>query len=390
MTQRERCTGCEACIQICSTSALTMQMDHEGFLYPNIDYTKCIKCGSCAEVCPELPENKLSTILLPEKCIAATHKDNGVLLQSSSGGAFHALASLMPSDSIIFGSTFDDELKVVHCGVKNKELSKLQKSKYVQSCIQNCYQEVAKHMTDNVPTLFVGTPCQIAGLRSYLKKEYDKLILVELICHGVGSPGLFDEYLNDFAKNTNSKVNSFLFRDKESFFTPWEGFYTTIKTVNGKKYKTKFNRFTKAYLQNLILRKSCYSCVYADKYRVSDIVIGDFWGIEKIRPDLYNKNGVSLIIPISAKGLKMCNSLNEKMYVNWLPLQNAFILNKRLLAPQITGIIEREKFYSAYIEKGCSEALLDHVKLPGYFSRILFYMPRKIKIIIKKIYYIFK
>ena len=271
-----------------------MRADEEGFLYPQVDTSVCVNCGLCEKVCPILKKPQTYCVL---ETYAAKHKDTEVKLKSSSGGMFTALAEvILKEGGVVFGAGFDKEWNVVHGYAENTEdLDNLRRSKYVQSNIGNTYQQAKAFLDSGRKVLFTGTPCQIAGLRNYLGKEYDKLITAELICHGTPSPGAWRIFLD---QNFNkSKIQNINFRDKHfawkasylSFLlfngvlcahgmkrTFAEGFFEKIPFRKKVQYIYK-NTFLKSFLAELISRPSCFACAFRGK-RIADFTIGDLWG----------------------------------------------------------------------------------------------------------------
>lgn len=194
--QKQDCCGCEACVQICPKGCMCMVEDTEGFLYPQVDKSVCVNCGLCEKVCPVIHQNKSRT---PLKVYAAKNMDEEVRLKSSSGGIFTLLAeSVIKRGGVVFGAKFDDEWMVVHDYTDNIEgVAAFRGSKYVQSIIGNAYRKVEQFLKSGRMVLFTGTPCQIAGLKKYLRKEYKKLLAVDLVCHGVPSPKVWQMYLEE-------------------------------------------------------------------------------------------------------------------------------------------------------------------------------------------------
>ena len=293
------CTGCGACANICPKHCISMVENKEGFLYPSVLQEKCVNCGLCEKVCPIF--NALSTTN-PTAVYAATYKEDSIREKSSSGGVFYALAhNIIQQGGVVFGAVFSKDFKVEHQAIDTQEeIEKLMRSKYVQSDINDQYRLVKKHLTQGRRVLFVGSPCQVAGLQMYLQKKYENLTTVDFICHGVPSPRVWHQYLQELEKERQSKVASINFRDKSK---GW-GLYT-LKIVfeNGEilREAATENLYIRAFLQNITLRNSCFNCKSKGCYQ-SDITIGDFWGIKDIHPELYSEKGVSLILVNSQKG----------------------------------------------------------------------------------------
>lgn len=307
----EKCCGCGACYNICPKNAITMKENNEGFQYPFIDKSKCINCGICEKTCPNLNrlknENKI-----PSSAIAAYTKNEEERKNSSSGGVFSELARyILNQEGFVIGSKFDKDFNVIHKMVRNKEeLKELQGSKYVQSDIGDTYKIAKKNLDENNYLLFVGTPCQIAGLKSYLKKDYDKLYTCELICHGVPSPKIWRKYLEGKDKKN---IEDVYFRNKDS---GWNKFSIKIVYKN-KKCKRKNldkDKFMQLFLKNYSLRPSCYYCEFSKLPRVADISLGDFWGVENKYKEFMDDQGTSLILINNNKGKQLFNKIKENIY----------------------------------------------------------------------------
>lgn len=305
----DSCYGCWACFSICAVSAITMRENMEGFLYPQVDLQKCIKCKKCEMVCPSINNVYPNEQDEQPKAFAGWHKDSNVQLASSSGGIFSALATIiLNKNGYVFGAAFDDKWNLHHTSVNNiVDLHVLRGSKYVQSQIGTAYAETRIFLEKGRHVLFSGTPCQIAGLYSFLsEKEYPNLVTCEVICHGVGSPKLFQNHLNEIAA-TNFKINQINFRYR---FPSYNIASLYIRFSNRRPYRKMMlqDSFMRLFLNNLILRKCCNTCNYARIPRVADISLGDFWGVEKIFPkkDL-NPYGTSIILLNSSKGHSLIN-----------------------------------------------------------------------------------
>ena len=308
------CTGCMACKNICPVEAIKFSYNEKGFLYPNIDKEKCIECGLCEKTCPMLNKEERETP--HQEIYAAKNKDLEVRMESSSGGLFHELSSVvLDNKGYICGAVYDEDFLASHVITNEKEIrEKIQTSKYLQSSINDIYKEVENKLKDSNEVLFSGTPCQVDGLYKYLKTKgisTEKLITCDIICHGVPSPQIYEKYLKDLEEKYNSKITSVNFRHKENDYTQ----NIKVEFENGENYVS--NYFEKDYFYNLflrdyILRDSCYKCNYANMNRVSDITLGDFWGIEKLDEQFDDKKGVSLVIINSEKGKEIFNKIKEK------------------------------------------------------------------------------
>ena len=303
------CCGCGACYNKCPVGAITMQENEEGFLVPVIDKNKCTNCGLCVKVCPSLNVQYNNTDK-PE-CYAAM-ADDEIRMKSSSGGIFTLLAEdILDKGGYVCGAAFDDNWDVHHIIVDNKnDLEKLRGSKYVQSDTEDCYKKIKKLLDEDKYVLFSGCPCQVAGLYSFLGKNYEKLYTVDILCHGSPSRGVWKKYLNEnFNKNEIKKIN---FRDKNKI--GWSCSHCTISTKNGDDIVT--DDFTKLFHASINLRESCYDCKYSKKPRPADITLGDFWGISEYKKDLNDDKGLSFVLTNNEKG-KFLFDNNLKKVKKW-------------------------------------------------------------------------
>lgn len=299
----ENCCGCSACYNACPKAAITMQENVEGFLVPQVDAEKCIDCGLCLKACPALNE-KRSNAADPE-CYAA-QADDKIRAVSSSGGVFTPLAeSIIDRGGVVCGAAFREDWTVHHIIVDNKaDIAKLRGSKYVQSEIGDCFKRVKSLLREGKWVLFSGTPCQVAGLYTYLGKDYDTLLTVDIFCHGAPSPGVWKRYLREnYEPGTIANVN---FRDKSAI--GWSCSHVAITQKNGKKDVS--NNYTKWFHGSVILRPSCANCKYNKLPRPSDISLGDWWGISKIDNSLNDGKGLSNVLINSPKGKSIYEQLS--------------------------------------------------------------------------------
>ena len=313
--EKKFCTGCGMCEAVCPTNSIKLQKNKNGFFYPHI-LEGCIQCKKCQKLCP-------SNIDYYEKTYCGAymvwHKDKDVLLKSSSGGAFAALATVvLESKGYIIGCAYNDEWLAEHILISSKsDLIKLHKSKYMQSDFRNVYKLVDEYANGH-PILITGTPCQIAGIKGFFNNNVpDNVFLCDLICHGVQSPHVYKEALNYLEKKYNSKTTYVDFRSKDR---PWsKACNAIIKFQNGKKIKKRANDILIgiAFLRNYSLRDSCYNCKYKNISRVGDITIGDFWDIRNDKKFLKENGdyGYSTIICNNKKGLKLFNDSKKNLNV---------------------------------------------------------------------------
>lgn len=339
---KSKCCGCNACVQRCPKQCITMQEDEEGFLYPMVNQSVCIDCGLCEKICPILNPNESRQ---PLRVFAAKNRNEDQRLRSSSGGIFILLAEhIIKQGGVVFGARFDKNWEVEHAYAETlEELEPLMRSKYVQSRIGNTYKEAEQFLKQGRQVMFVGTPCQIAGLKKFLRKEYENLLAVDFICHGVPSPGVWRRYLKEIKSERsegagkNSVLSSSLksksvitginFREKQLGGYGWKkyGFvvYAMLPDKGDKNtvlLSTTFgsNTYMKGFLSNLYLRPSCYKCPAKAGRSTSDLTIGDFWGIAKFKPEFDDDKGVGAILVYTLKGELILNSMDiEVLQMNY-------------------------------------------------------------------------
>lgn len=317
ITLSDNCSGCSACYAVCPRNAIEMKSDSEGFLSPVIDYSKCISCHKCENVCPmDKLEIFNKTI---EYCYAAVNKDETVRFHSSSGAIFPLLANyILKKDGYVCGAAVDKDLVTRHIIVDNnnkRELEKIYGSKYVQSDMNNIFVRIKSLLEDDKLVLFSGTPCQVAGLKSFLGKDYQQLLTVDIICHGAPSPGVLDLYLSEIGQNF-SEISRLSFRDKA---LGWRSIKLTLRDRNDDilfSERIGENPYLKAFQQNAILRLSCHSCPFTSIYRVSDITLGDFWKIGELLTNYKDNRGTSLVLCNSAKGESFYTAISGSLSKN--------------------------------------------------------------------------
>ena len=303
ITDKHNCCGCSACASICPKHCITMQADDEGFLYPIINKPDCIECGLCEKVCNVLhPYDKRE----PIKVLAAINKDEEVRLKSSSGGIFYLLAEkTIAEGGVVFGARFDEQWQVVIDYAETMEgVKAFMGSKYVQARMATAYTDAKRFLSEGRKVLFSGTPCQIAGLHHFLRKPYDNLLSVDIICHGTPSPKVWSRYLDEVVTAGRKAISDVQFLNKRN---GWKRF--NFKMTYNKEEQSislccyhRDNHFMKAFLQNLILRPSCHHCQAKSGCAHSDVTIADFWSVGKIVPEMDDDMGTGLVVVNSKKG----------------------------------------------------------------------------------------
>lgn len=279
-----------------------METDGEGFLSPQVDESNCISCGKCVKACPVLSFHAPVTDGFP-LAYSAFHREKEILHRSSSGGVFTALAERVIKDGgTVYGAAFRKDVSIAHMrGETLEKIASFRGSKYVQSDCSNVFTSAKKDLEAGRPVLFSGSPCQIAGFRQYLGKDYENLLLVDTTCHSVPSPKAWMRYLAELESNLGSKICSVNFRDKR---TGWEKYQMCIQLDDGREllYPRSQNPYMEAFLRGLISRRSCAHCPFKGQNRASDITLSDFWGVQTAFPEVYRKEGTSLVLVQSEKG----------------------------------------------------------------------------------------
>lgn len=303
------CSGCNACAEACPKYCINMVPDKKGFLYPKVDTEVCIDCGICKKVCPfEEGNRKLHT---PLAAYAAWNKDREQYLASSSGGAAHVFSSyVIKQGGVVYGCT-SEGMHIRHIRVDSlPELPKLQGSKYVQSDVRGLFCQVKNDLKAGKPVLFIGTPCQVAGLKNYIKQIPQHLYLVDLICHGVPSQQMLHEHIKYVTKGRN--VQHIVFRRGNDIIISLYGPDCKYEVcVWNDPYKDMYIR---GFIDATTYRPSCYHCPFAQQERTSDITIGDFWGLKDL-DNLRQKDGVSCLLPSTDKGLELVNAVRSSLNI---------------------------------------------------------------------------
>lgn len=349
---KKDCNGCGACALRCPKQAIKMVEDNEGFLYPVIDEHKCVNCGLCKKICSNNPSKNKYEI----KVFAVKNKDILKRNNSTSGGVFKALAENMISKKgIVFGVKYTDDLKVEHDYSDNiEDCKKFSISKYVRSDLKDSYQKIEDYLKEGRNVLFTGTPCQNYGLKNYLRKEYDNLILCEIMCHSNPSPKVFKLYKENIENNFKKKIKTYYFRSKN-------------EKVNNKPYIEftdgsikEYQLFNNAFNNMLISRPSCSKCQFCDSNRKADITIGDFWGCSKFFPEFDDGKGVSLLCINSDKGMKLFNEIKDEFEYIESNLADAFKYNHHENVPVHK---KREEFF-----KGISDGTINETNIIKYMN----------------------
>ena len=352
--KKEACSGCSACVSACKNDCITMCEDKEGFIYPEVLKSKCVECGACSSACPIINKNKHTNDRAESFAVVA--KNEKIRLTSSSGGVFSLLGERIVADGgIVYGAVFNKHFQVEHVAANNIEaLYAMRGSKYVQSRVGDAYVDIENNLCANRTILFTGTPCQIAGLKAYLGREYDTLICADIVCHGVPSPKLWREYLLDKEKKFHSAIKRVSFRDKE---ISWQQFLIKIEFENNKVYKNIHTKdlYMRAFLRNFSLRPSCFECNFKGIDRHADITLADLWGSASISPELHDGKGTSFVIVHTEKGAALLEKITNQCLIQPIELDAAISHNLSLIKSEKKSG-DRDLFMKEFCENGCRRA----------------------------------
>ena len=369
MLPTKTCSGCKACAAACPKVCISFERNHEGFWYPVADADRCVKCGLCEQVCPVLHAKEAENENVLPPAVAAWSRTPETRASSSSGGVFGEFAAaVIASGGIVCGAALDEAQRARHIFAETMDqLEKLRGSKYVQSDVGDCYGKVREHLINGRTVLFSGTPCQVAGLKSFLGCDYENLITVDIICHGVPSPLVWERYLEHQKKRYRSDIRKAGFRDKTE---GWAKFSMSLQFENGEGYRQtlKEDAYMKAFLENLCLRESCHQCSFKSIRRMSDLTIGDFWGVDKLIPGINDDQGISLVILQSEKGHHLFKAIEEKLRCRPVDCKAAADLNGAA-----THSVYRHPFRDYFFKKlphTDFEKLVQNCLSPSYLVRL--------------------
>ena len=360
VNEKSKCCGCTACVNSCplDENAISLSFDEEGFLYPVIDTDKCIECHACVKACfYHTGVIDIERISKNIHSYAVVTKDTDLLNKSQSGGAFGEIARvIIEQKGVIYGAAVTDDGVVEHQRIEAvEELYKLHGSKYVQSQMKDAFFYVKKDLQLDRWVLFSGTPCQIMGLRKYLKKEYSNLVLVDIVCYGVPSPKLWEKFLESYVSKSKEKIKKIVFREKR---LGWKVCKTVLEFAN---HKIVTDGWTRLWGGGNALRPSCYQCKFSNLDRPGDLTIGDCWGIEKVYPNFVNEKGVSLLIANTKMGEAVFDKLKNN--VDFCKVDINSVLQPRLVEPTKQPK-NREYFWCDYKSMESDEFFHKYTKKP--------------------------
>lgn len=330
LPKHEKCTGCGSCAAVCPKGCIRMVADREGFLYPEVDESQCVSCKICEKACAVLNSPKVSDSV---ELLAAQNTDALVRQESSSGGVFTALAQrIIQAGGVVCGAVYNEKFMVEHrIAFTMDEVAPMRGAKYAQSHAGHLFRQLKQLLTEGKQVMFVGTPCQCAGLKGYLGQDYDQLLTVDMICHGVPAPAVFESYVNRRREldANGAPVASINLRNKS---TGWSNYaYSVVfQYADGSVYSApqREDPYMRGFVGDLYLRPSCSDCSFKGIHRCSDLTLGDCWGIWEYSPEFDDNKGTSLLLVQSEKGRKMwdmisprfrCTALSEEAATKWNP-----------------------------------------------------------------------
>jgi coenzyme F420-reducing hydrogenase beta subunit len=369
ITDKQKCCGCAACVQACPKKCISLVKDNEGFLYPSVKKKTCIDCGLCEKVCPVLKPYESRPV---EHIYAMINTDESVRAESSSGGIFSILAEKTISNGgVVFGAKFDENWQVlIDTAEELDALKAFRGSKYLQARVGDSFIKCKSYLELGRNVLFSGTPCQVAGLLHFLRKPYPNLLTVDFICHGVPSPAVWRRYLDEVVVGGSKAINDVQFRNKKN---GWKKFSFSIEyRQENDSYlfcsEMNKNPFMRAFLSDLILRPSCYSCPTKCGKSNSDITIADFWGIQFIDASMDDDRGTSMVIIHNEKGMEYMpfEEIKLKEESPEALRYNSAYTNSSKSHPR------RYSFFTAFEHTDDLHKLIEHSLRPTLSERIIY------------------
>jgi coenzyme F420-reducing hydrogenase beta subunit/acetyltransferase-like isoleucine patch superfamily enzyme len=375
VVDKKDCCGCNACYDACPQKAISLKTDVEGFWYPVVNQDICVNCGLCDKVCPQQHSDELKKNEFEKPvCFAATHKNIETRFGSTTGGLFSALAEQMYAEGgFVGGAVYLDDWSVRHFISNNPEdLFRLRQSKYSQSDTRGFFAEVKKLLNAGEKVLVCGTPCQMAGLRQFLRKDYENLIVIDFICKSITSPKFYAKYLDYWERKAKSKLTSFKFKDKE---LGWRNLVKRFDFANGKTMYSRANDndlYSSAYHGNIVSRPSCYDCRFKGFPRMADITIADFWGCEKY--DKYkcldDNAGTSAVIINNSRGLNFFEKIKSRIICVESSIENILPGNPALLHKQKSPDCDRDAFFEDLDKDLIENVVPKYVAYLGHSEKI--------------------
>ena len=357
INKKEACCGCSACYNACAHNAIAFDSDDEGFKYPKVIKDRCIDCGLCEKVCPIISRNGMPKREPSYKRIYACRlKDEDILLRSSSGGAFPAIAlTVLKKGGVVIGATYTSTMEVAHLVIETPDdLVKLQGSKYAQSNLNNVFRDIRSYLKSGRLVLFSGTPCQVDGLKHFLITDYPNLITVDIVCHAVASPKIFHDYVEYASKKHGDKVVWINMRDKEK--RGWQHLFSQSFLFENKGSIIDSNKiigWNYIYFSQYINRPSCYECRYANLDRPGDFTISDLWDDNNTLPSFKDPRGASMIMLNSDRAIGLFNDIKSIIDFREISIETALQPNLQRPTPARE---DRGEFWFYYNRHGFSKS----------------------------------
>ena len=377
ITDKIKCCGCEACSNICSKNCIEMKSDDEGFAYPQVDKAVCVNCGACEKVCPIL--NQIDREDNPEqKAAIVQHQEREICRQSTAGGAFTAIAEyIIENKGVVFGVEMHSDYTVRHIAVEIKEeLSKFRNSKYVQSIIGDTYRQAKKYLDMGKWVCFSGTPCQIEGLRHFLRKEYEKLLLIDVVCRAVPSPVVWEKYIaSEIARH--GEMRSIRFRDKTLGYQ-----YSTMELIDKKDniYRggIESQPWLRMFFSGMIIRPSCTDCRFRSQYRNSDYTIWDCFNVHSIDKSFDENLGVTRVLIHTKKGRDIFDKIKNTFKYKEIEVDVAIKgVQQMIISPKMH--VRRDAFFKDYLSMEMDVLINKYFPMSAKIKVI-----RKVRIILNK------
>lgn len=355
INDKTKCCGCTACASVCPKECIQMKMDEEGFKYPSIDMSECIGCNLCERICPIMNHKEINGTL---EAVAVQHKDSDTLYHSAAGGAFSAIGTItIQHGGIVFGASYDDNMVVRHSSAETiEELAKFRSSKYVQSDMGNVFLLAEKELKSGREVCFSGTPCQVAGLKEFLRKDYKNLITIDLVCKGVGSPLVLGKYVEDKIEEYGSRIIGMNFKRKTY------GYHSSTMSIdfeNGSSYSRGgiTDPMMRCFRANICLRPSCSNCAFKGEHRISDLTIFDCWSYEKLTNKKDNDKGHTAVLIHSGKGTKRIYECSDYLDIDKIDYHAAVNLDGIMVKNRVSDHAKRRTFFEILNRDGLNPAI---------------------------------
>lgn len=349
--KKEDCCGCASCVSVCQYDAIKMEQDERGFYHPEVDEDKCVSCGLCVIRCPVNQRDKHESIVNNQRVYASFSKNKNIRKSSSSGGVFSIVAEeIIKQGGVVFGVKWNENLVATHDYCEAVEgLKEFRTSKYVQSKTEGIYLKVKSFLDQGRLVLFSGAPCHIEALNLFLHKKYENLLTIDVVCHGVPSPGVFNNYIDYLNSKYNTQISYMRFRDKSPAWLSSSNVYFTKNKQKNINKRVISDPYYITFVNNVHLRSSCYNCRFSNTNRPSDITLCDYWGynVTKIKYLDFYKNGISAVIINTDKGNKIFDKIKNRLNIEAGDLASVVRGNRNLSAPQIKSN-DTDRFWNDY------------------------------------------